>query len=68
MPFKVNVKGDMIKYRTLASEGRGTWVSTVADQPKKTIWESTDLLVRLNELANARPFNIMYRVKKYDPL
>lgn len=29
---------------------------------------AADLIVKLNELAKGRPFNILYRVKKYDPL
>jgi hypothetical protein len=29
---------------------------------------SKDQLVKLNELAKHRPFNILYKVKRYDPL
>jgi hypothetical protein len=29
---------------------------------------AVDLTEKLNELAKARPFSTMYRVKKYDPL
>lgn len=29
---------------------------------------AADLTAKLNELAKGRPFNILYRVKKYDPL
>ena len=29
---------------------------------------SKDQLLKLNELAKHRPFNILYKVKRYDPL
>ncbi|HTR31536.1 MAG TPA: hypothetical protein VMH27_19825 [Puia sp.] len=29
---------------------------------------SKDQLIKLNELAKHRPFNILYKVKRYDPL
>jgi hypothetical protein len=35
---------------------------------QETTEAAADLIVKLNELAKGRPFSIMYRVKKHDPL
>lgn len=47
-------------------------VVPLAPKPMKSIGqepqESNDLLLRLNELAKHRPFNIIYKVKRHDPL
>jgi hypothetical protein len=55
---------------------RSATIETIRERAKVSNGPKTEIKVgapseitsKLNELAKRRPFNILYRVKKYDPL
>jgi hypothetical protein len=58
----------LIRYKPTAIETKRLSLTTSREQSKVVHRELADLTERLNRLAGTSPFNIMYRVKKYDPL
>jgi len=53
---------------TLSANGKGVLSSVVSMRSKEIVQVSPEQLSKLNELAKQRPFNILYKVKRYDPL
>ena len=68
MSFIFDAKADIIKYRPVSASDIGIRVSTAAELANEINRELTELAVRLNKVAKERPFSILYRVKKHDPL
>ena len=68
MSFILEGKKSTAKYKTTSTKNREVKVHATLEPSNKINWEPTEIMVRLNELAKARPFNILYRVKKYDTL
>ncbi len=68
MSFTADAKMSLIKYNPLWSGNGGNWNFPARKMSESLKAGNTELWVRLNELANARPFNIQHRVKRHDPL
>ena len=72
MSLLLEAKGGLTKYLPFRNEEakiRGFIGAAPATAPASKIKaELNELVVRLNELARKHPFNILHKVKKYDPL
>jgi len=60
--------GSSLGQMPLSANSKGVFGSVVSMQAKEIAQVSAEQVSKLNELAKHRPFNILYKVKRYDPL
>ena len=68
MSVLLNTQSDIMKFHPVSAGNRGMRISKTRELANEVNRELTELALKLNELAKIPPFNILYRVKKHDPL